>query len=220
MSLLVPPPVTLIAQEIDADVVIRQPGDREDAPVVLLLHGLGSHEGDLAGLAPDLPRGATYLSLRGIHRSGPGFAWLEHPIDPARPEALQTSAAAVETFLATLDAPVVGAIGFSQGGILALQLLRRDPRALDWVVQLSGAPFPAPMPGDAALAAVRPPVLWGHGGLDPLFGPEREDAVRAYLQEHTALEEVRRPYLGHGVDAEEITAVAAFVERRLAEREG
>lgn len=220
MSLPVPPPVTLIAPEIDADVVIRHPGDREDAPIVLLLHGLGSHEGDLAGLAPDLPRGATYLSLRGIHRSGPGFAWLEHPIDPTRPEALQTSAAAVEDFIRALDAPVVGAIGFSQGGILALQLLRRDPRALDWVVQLSGAPFPAPMPGDAALAAVRPPVLWGHGGLDPLFGPEREDAVRAFLQEHTAVEEVRRPYLGHGVDQEEITRIAAFIERRLAEHAG
>ena len=216
-------PVELISPRIDEGAVVRAdpPGSSpEGRPAVLLLHGLGSDEEDLAGLVPFLPAAFTYISLRGIFRYVQGFAWLEMPVDPARPEALQASAAAVEAWIAEQrdqGVRVAGAIGFSQGGALALQLLRRDPRAVGFVVNLSGFPFPAPMAGDAALAAVAPPVLWGHGGVDPHFGPEREEAVRAFLIQHTRVEEERRPHLGHAVDEIELRAVAAFLERRAAE---
>ncbi|ASK65796.1 esterase [Brachybacterium avium] len=211
-------PVELIATEIDEDAVVRSDPDRtSSAPVVLLLHGLGSNEDDLAGLVPFLPADFTYVSLRGIYRYVQGYAWFEMPMDPARPEALQTSAAAVESWIAAQDAPVVGAIGFSQGGALALQLLRRDPHAVDFVVNLSGFPFPAPMPGDSALAEMSPPVLWGHGGMDPHFADGREEAVRDFLSVHTRLEEERRPQLGHAVDEIELRAVASFLQRRAAD---
>lgn len=212
------PPVELIAPEIDETAVVRMGSREPDAPIVLLLHGLGSHERDLTGLVPYLPPSFAYASLRGIYRYVQGYAWLESDIDPAATEKIQTSAAAVETWLAQQTAPVVGAIGFSQGGILGLQLLRRDPHALDWIVQLSGAPFPAAMPGDAALAEVKPPALWGHGGLDPLFDEDREQRVRDFMREHTALEEERRPHLGHAVDEVELRAIAAFLQRRADER--
>lgn len=209
------PPFSLVSPHLDDEAVVRS--TQEERPIVLLLHGLGSHEGDLAGLVPHLPQDFAYLSLRGIYAYGQGFAWFEMPVDPQRPEALTPAAEAIEAWTAARSAPVVGAIGFSQGGLLALQLLRRDPRALDFVVNLSGRPFPAPMPGDAALAEVRPPVLWGHGGLDPLFGGEIEVAVREFLGVHTQLEEERRPELGHAVDEVELRAVAAFLQRRAAE---
>lgn len=218
-SAFVNPPVELISETIDEGAVVRRGSQEPDAPIVLLLHGLGSHELDLTGLVPYLPPSFAYVSLRGIYRYVQGYAWLESTIDPDATEKIQTSAAAVEAWIARQSAPVVGAIGFSQGGILGLQLLRRDPRALDWIVQLSGAPFPAPMPGDEALAAVRPPALWGHGGLDPLFDQEREQSVRAFMQEHTALEEERRPQMGHAVDEVELRAIAAFVQRRADERD-
>ena len=211
-------PVELIATEIDEGAVVRsEPAGTRSAPIVLLLHGLGSHEEDLAGLVPFLPTDFTYVSLRGIYRYVQGYAWFEMPMDPERPEALQASAAAVESWSAAQDAPVVGAIGFSQGGALALQLLRRDPQALDFVVNLSGFPFPAPMPGDTALAELSPPVLWGHGGMDPHFADGREAAVRDFLSAHTRLEEERRPQLGHAVDEIELRAVAAFLQRRAGE---
>ncbi|MBE9403272.1 dienelactone hydrolase family protein [Brachybacterium sp. p3-SID1565] len=212
------PPVELIAPEIDETAVVRMGSRDPEAPVVLLLHGLGSHERDLTGLVPYLPPSFAYASLRGIYRYVQGYAWLESDIGPAATEKIQTSAAAVETWIAQQTAPVVGAIGFSQGGILGLQLLRRDPHALDWIVQLSGAPFPAAMPGDAALAEVKPPALWGHGGLDPLFDEDREQRVREYMRAHTTLEEERRPHLGHAVDEVELRAIAAFLQRRADER--
>ena len=212
------PPVALISETIDESAVVRSRPAEDPAPIVLLLHGLGSHERDLTDLVPFVPADFSYVSLRGIHRYVQGYAWLDSTIDPARPQALQTSAAAVESWIDEQPAPVVGAIGFSQGGMLALQLLRRDARALEWIVQLSGAPFPAPMPGDSALAEKQPPALWGHGGMDPLFDEQREALVREFMREHTRLEEERRPELGHGVDEIELRAVSGFLQRRLEER--
>ncbi|MCT1774968.1 alpha/beta hydrolase [Brachybacterium sp. p3-SID957] len=217
-SAFVNPPVELIAESIDETAVVRMGSTAPDAPIVLLLHGLGSHERDLTGLVPYLPPTFAYVSLRGIYRYVQGYAWLESDIDPAATEKIQASAAAVEAWIAAQQVPVVGVIGFSQGGILGLQLLRRDPRALEWIVQLSGAPFPAPMPGDQALAQVKPPALWGHGGMDPLFDEDRERQVRDFMTAHTTLEEERRPHLGHAVDEVELRAIASFVQRRADER--
>lgn len=188
-----------------------------DAPVVLLLHGLGSHEEDLLGLAPALPPGLRYASLRGVFTSGPGFAWLQPPpLEGTGTELLEESAAAVEAWIAAVvpGGRVAGAIGFSQGAMLALHLLRRDPAAMDWLAQLSGAPFPAPQPGDAALADRGLPVLWGHGGQDPLFDPEQERAVREWMDRHTACREVRSETLGHGIDETVLAELARFVREQ------
>ena len=211
-------PVELIAPHLDPSAVVR--GGAQDAPIVLLMHGLGSDERDLASLVPFLPPVFEYVSVRGIFRYVQGFAWFDMPVAPDRPEAIEASSAAVEEWIAAQDRPVVGAIGFSQGGAVALQLLRRDPHALRFVVNLSGFPFPAAMQGDTALAEVRPPALWGHGGMDPLYDPEREQAVREFMGAHTALEEERRPQLGHAVDEIELRAVAAFLQRRAADADG
>lgn len=211
-------PVELISPHLDESAVVR--GGAQDAPIVLLMHGLGSDERDLAGLVPFLPPVFEYVSVRGIFWYVQGYAWFDMPVDPGRPEAIEASSAAVEEWIAAQDRAVVGAIGFSQGGAVALQLLRRDPHALGFVVNFSGFPFPAAMRGDAALAEVRPPALWGHGGMDPLYDSEREQAVREFMSAHTALEEERRPQLGHAVDEVELRAVAAFLQRRAVDADG
>lgn len=196
---------------------------RDPAPedrVVLLLHGLGSHEEDLLGLTPALPGGVVYASLRGVLACGPGFGWLAPP--PLQAEdlgLLEESAAAVEDWIERrLPGRVIGAIGFSQGAMLALQLLRRDPEAFDWVVALSGAPFPAELPGDTALAERRLPALWGHGGQDPLFDDAMIAQVREWMERHAELREELSPALGHGIDEQVLAAVTAFVHERLEER--
>lgn len=211
---------TLISPRIDEDAAVRMQDDGAK-PIVVLLHGLGSHERDLTGLVPFLPPDFAYVSLRGILAYVQGYAWFEMPVDPARPEMIEPAAEAVEAWISAqreAGREVAGILGFSQGGLLALHLLRRDPASLDFVVNLSGRPFPAPLPGDEHLAEVRPRVMWGHGGLDPLFGGEIEEQVREFLTAHTRVEEERRPYLGHAVDEPELRAVAAFLQRRADER--
>ncbi len=209
------PTVTPAARDIErsAERWTRLP--REGERVVLLLHGLGSSEDDLISLAPFLPQDVVYVSLRGIHRYGPGWAWLGHPVDAADRTLLTASAEALERWIGDLEhGTVVGAVGFSQGAMLALELLRRRPGSLDWVAQLSGGPFPARLPGDEELARRRPPVLWGHGGLDPLFDAAVETQVRQWLEAHVDVTEERSPMLGHGVDEQVLGALAAFIAER------
>ena len=108
----------------------------------------------------------------------------------------------------------MGVVGFSQGAVLALHLMRRAPRRLSWVGQLSGGPFPGPVAGDDALRLLRPPVFWGHGDADPTLGPEAKSWVRTWLEVHTTLEEVEATGLGHDTNEEVIKALSAFIDRQ------
>lgn len=44
------------------------------APLVVLLHGRGSHEREIISLATHLPEGATYTAVRAPISEGGGFA--------------------------------------------------------------------------------------------------------------------------------------------------
>jgi phospholipase/carboxylesterase len=186
-------------------------------PLVLMLHGLGSNEHDLATLFPALPDRYVYASLRGIYPYEDGWAWFERDIDAERPERLEASVAAVLAWLDRPDIPrCLGLIGFSQGAVLALQLLRRFPHRFGWVAQLSGGPFPVDEPGDASLTYAQPAAFWGRGGQDPTVSAEAEDYVRQWMVTHTNMTEVRRPDLGHDVDDVIVRRLLDFVSAQPA----
>jgi phospholipase/carboxylesterase len=74
------------------EVAVRRPADpaaQPGQPLLLFLHGFGSHEGDLAGLASFLPNRFDWVSLRApIGISASGFAWF--PITtPGQPEPIR-----------------------------------------------------------------------------------------------------------------------------------
>ena len=51
--------------------------------LLVLMHGVGSNEHDLYGLAPQIPEAFHVLSLRAPFRMGPGaFAWFDFSIEP------------------------------------------------------------------------------------------------------------------------------------------
>jgi len=110
---------------------------RAGKSLLVLLHGLGSHEGDLFQLSPYLPLDFVIVSPRGPLRSGNGWSWFD--IAAPRPEPLNRSADEFAEWLATVrgDAASVVLLGFSQGGVLALQTLRRHPELVDSLLLLS-----------------------------------------------------------------------------------
>ncbi len=187
----------------------------ERAPLVLLMHGFGSDERDLAALAPQLPDALATASLRGPLRSPfGGHAWV--PITrPGRPDP-DALAAATGDLLDWLDAHVapdrvVVPLGFSQGGLMATQLLRTRPERFAAAVVLAGFVQDAAQPGDAALARSRPPVLWGRGDADPVIAADAVARTEAWLPGHTTLTPVVRPGLGHAIDAGLLERVVAFL---------
>ncbi len=155
-----------------------------DAPVLVLLHGYGSHEGDLIGLADHLPGGLRLAAPRAPLAAGPGFAWA--PLaTPGLPDPAPVRAAA-DALLTWLDAAVpvatpVALLGFSQGGLLTTQLLRTRPERFAAGVVLCGFSLAGTEPGDAAVSDRRPPVLFAHGDADPVISAEATARTSAWL---------------------------------------
>jgi len=206
--------------EIDADAVQWSAPERERAgrPLLVLLHGIGSHEGDLFGLSPHLPLDPVIASLRAPLHEGNGYAWFERGgAAEAASRIAQADAAArgILRWLDTTDATSTGLLGFSQGGAMALQLMRLAPERFAYAVQLSGFVLGPTHAGDAALAARRPPVFWGRGTADPVIPAELIAVTSAWLPAHTTATERIYEDLAHAVSARELGDINDFIRAQL-----
>lgn len=186
------------------------------APLLVLLHGFGSNEHDLASLAPALPQARPWASLRAPLTMGyDAAAWF--PLDPTfalDQEAVDEATRAVWSWIdahASHDAAIVP-IGFSQGGFMALQLLRTRPARVPGAVVLSGFANTQEQPADSDLARDRPPVLWARGDADPVVPAHAITHLDDWLEGHADARRVVRPALGHGIDETVMTAVRSFID--------
>ena len=206
------------AVSIDPRTVVWSLPDSERAgkPLLLLLHGKGSHEGDLAGLIGGLPPGFVVASLRAPIADGPGFSWFRvlTPGNPS-PESVDAAAEAVLAWLGTLPEtpPSLGLLGFSQGGVIAVQTLRRAPDRVDYALNLSGFVAAGVEAGDDAIA--QHPVFWGRGDADVVIGPAAIDRTAAWLPAHVDLTAAVYRGLPHSISSDELEDIHSFLRARL-----
>ena len=206
---------------LDADAVLwtAEPADRAGRPVLVLLHGYGSHEGDLFGLVPHLPDEYVVAAVRAPLAPPfptPGWSWYPLDVPDARGAAITGTAERLLQWLdETTDAPHVGLLGFSQGAAVALQAMRLRPQRFAFAVNLAGFVDPSPLPHDAELAERRPPVFWGRGSHDDVIPADRVAHAVQWLPDHVDLS--GRVYAGltHSVSQEELDDVRVFLEKRL-----
>jgi phospholipase/carboxylesterase len=201
---------------IDSGAVIWSAPERERAgrPLIVLLHGYGSHEGDLFQLAPRLPLGPVIASLRAPISENGGWAWFDFPdtgIADPDPALIEAATTALLDWLDGLDYTSVSLLGFSQGAVVALQALRRAPRRFRAVVALSGFVADGTVAGDEELETFRPPVFWGRGTLDEMIPTGLISRTEKWLPEHS--DAVVRIYedLAHGISSDELTDISAFL---------
>lgn len=203
--------------QIDADAVRWREGADGGHELLVVMHGLGSHEGDLFGLAPHLPAAMTIASLRAPLPYGGGFAWFDFSaVDSDDHALIDEAAAAVLAWLDDLERPWrrVHLLGFSQGGAMAVQLARLAPERFASITHLASFVHAGELPGDAALAAREPriPLLTTIGTLDEIIQPDKIARSTPWLDAHFDVE--RRTYeRPHTIIAEELADVVAFLER-------
>jgi phospholipase/carboxylesterase len=185
--------------------------ERADRPLLVLLHGHGGREGDLFRLSPYLPLDRTIAAPRGRLEVGDGFSWFD--VAAPRPAALDAAADRFAEWLesAGSSASSVTLLGFSQGGVLALQVLRRHPELVDAVVMLSGIVEAEPDAGDAELAELRRPVFWGRGTSDELVPTSGIESTREWLLAHSDLTERIYEEVGHWITDAELDDVNSFL---------
>jgi phospholipase/carboxylesterase len=207
--------------EIDGAAVLwsAAEADRVGRPLLLVLHGYGSHEGDLFALAPHLPLEPSIAALRAPLPAGQGWSWfpIGVPGDPVG-DALDAAALGILAWLDALpEQPTsIGLLGFSQGGAMTLQLMRHAPERFAFAVQLSGFIASGTHPGDARLAERRPPVFWGRGTHDPVIPEAAVARTHAWLPEHSTLTEGIYEGLGHSISQAELGEITTFLREQYA----
>lgn len=183
-----------------------RPGD----DLLLLLHGFEGTERDFDGRFGDLPDSIVTAALRAPNAQDPGHAWFLDDFGVR---------SAVDGVLAWLDGQdgfaTVGVLGLSQGGAMALELLRQAPERFSYAVQLSGMILG--LDAAPALADLRPPVFSGHGELDEIVPRPDVVATNEWLSTHTTLTVVDYVGMGHWISAAEEADVCAFVTAVLAD---
>ncbi|SDQ46267.1 alpha/beta hydrolase [Microbacterium sp. cf332] len=199
------------------------PAERAGRPLLVLLHGYGSDENDLFGLTPHLPAEYVFAAVRAPLAPPfptPGWSW--YPIEGlnGRDPQAATAAAAARAVVSWIDAErgdaaFVGLLGFSQGGVMALEALRLRPHDLAFAVNLSGYANPGALETDDALTELRPAVFWGRGGRDAVIPAALVAHTAQWLPSRVELSGRVYPDLGHAVSAEELSDVATFLHKQL-----
>ncbi|SEF32269.1 phospholipase [Variovorax sp. NFACC27] len=176
-------PLKFLAQGAQPDV--REPW------LLVLMHGVGSNEQDLFGLARMLPPQFHVLSLRAPYVLSPdSYAWFEFDVLPSGERRIDEEQERESRFLVgemvasasqQLGVPperiVVG--GFSQGGIMALSLLLTRPESVRAALVWHSRLLPQVVPHIAPPEAFEGKALWvSHGSADNVIPPSAAQATR------------------------------------------
>lgn len=171
---------------------------------LVLLHGFGSHEGDLAGLLPYLPASDT---LRCYFPRAPidvpmtgGYAWFPSAAEELQkalmgqyffnlkeldPEAMQSNARLVADTInknrSDTNRPLILG-GFSQGAILSMEIFLNGYLSVDGLLLWSGSLL-AEERWKSLTAPSKVPCFISHGRQDPVLPFEGATALESLLKE-------------------------------------
>lgn len=204
-----------------AELVVARRGSTDpDAPLVVLLHGRGSHEQDIIGLADHLPAGAAYAAVRAPIAEGGGFAWFANRgIGRPLADSLTATMAWFRTWLDGAAAPgrPVVLVGFSGGAAFAGGLLLDDPERYAGAAILYGTlPFDAGVPTTPGrLDGTN--VLVIHGDRDTVIPRDLLDRTWTYLNgDAGSATTADRDPGGHGLSSDALTALHGWLTTTLA----
>jgi phospholipase/carboxylesterase len=177
--------------------------------VLMLLHGIGSNEQNIASIALGVDPRPTVISVRAPLQMGPSsFAWYPTHFGPTGPVIDATEAEHgrrellhfIEEYRAEHDARQVYLMGFSQGAIMSVAAALSAPSLVQGAIGFSGR-FPAEFEAVVALrgelSATR---IWiGHGTQDTKLPIHLGRAMRDSLERFGAIFEYSEFAAAHEV---------------------
>ncbi|WP_417601573.1 alpha/beta hydrolase [Owenweeksia hongkongensis] len=187
----------------------------EKPPLLLMLHGFGSHEQDLFGMAPMLNEKCFVVSARApIDLPWGGFAWYEIDFSnlgekmnnvPQAKESMERILKFIDEVHETYgtDPENVNLLGFSQGSILSYGLSLSHPEKFQKVIALSGYIMP-----DIVLEKYNPEslkhldIFASHGTADEVLPVDWARNAMKVLEQLNISHQYREYAMGHGVSPE------------------
>jgi phospholipase/carboxylesterase len=185
------------------------------APVVFLLHGMGSNEQDLMSMAGALPDKYAVVSLRAPYELEPGsYEWYQGTVVDGIQDGdvaqLDASAQSIEQFVTQMvrrngfDWKHVYLVGFSQGAVMSYEVGLTYPRTFRGIGILSGDLYPslkARLQPSPPLGQLR--VFISHGDADQRIPPElAADSVTTLRRLGMRPEFHLYPGMGHEIDSD------------------
>jgi phospholipase/carboxylesterase len=201
------------------------PGER--APLLLVFHGVGSNERNMAMVAASFdPRFTTVLVRSPITLGPSSYAWFHVQFTPQGPvinatearDAWTTIAALIDALVEELDADPtrVYLAGFSQGGIVSLATTLTAPEKVAGAVCMSGRLLPEVLPYAVVNERLQgKPVLWVHGRQDAVLGVQLARDGRPELERRGLAVSYAEFDMGHEVSRESLDTVCQWLTAQL-----
>ncbi|MDR3708865.1 MAG: dienelactone hydrolase family protein [Capsulimonadaceae bacterium] len=205
--------------------LVRQPLSIEPGrkpPLLVLLHGLGSNEADLMGLADQIDPRYLIVSIRApIVLGSYGFGWysitgllgnLKHNEVEAEAGRLAAEKAIEELTAAfDIDKERVFLMGFSQGAVMSLGITLIKPQLIAGAVIMSGALLPAFADRVRADQSRRIPILVVHGRWDEVLPVDGAREIRDFLATQSVDLSYHEYPMGHEVSIESLDEVTIWL---------
>jgi phospholipase/carboxylesterase len=195
--------------------------DDAELPLVFILHGRGADANDLVDIAPLIDSNYRFIFPNAAEPFEPspgftfGYTWFEGW--PAEHNSFVRSRELLSKFIdeavARFPTPPGKIVlsGFSQGGMMSLDVGFRTHQKLAGIVVMSGAlneQDPPPLSPDI-------PVLMIHGTQDDMIPVLAARRARRMLEQHGVHPEYHEFAMGHYVTPESMAVVRDFLLRRL-----
>lgn len=197
--------------------------DDAEMPLVILMHGRGADSNDLADIAPMIDDGYRFVFPNAAKKFEPapgysfGWSWFDGwpPEGNSIVDSRTKMLALIEELVARYPTPVgkIVIAGFSQGGMMAIDVGFRTTQKVAGIVVMSGAIFEAGMPDLRAQKDL--PVLLIHGAQDDMIPVLAARRTRLILEEHGVRPEYHEFPMGHHVTPESLDVVREFLARVL-----
>ena len=196
---------------------------KNNAPLLVLLHGYGSNMYDLFGFAPYIHEKFAIVALQAsIPLGGPSYAWYNIYFD--KPQGkwsdAQQGKQSVQLVLDVLDqitqqidvnALEINLLGFSQGAILSYAAAMSHGH-LSKVICLSGYLDEKLLPDNATLNSCQGSRFFAsHGDQDQVITVEWARKSSRRLKELACDFEYHEFPVGHGVSPDNFTALNSFL---------
>jgi phospholipase/carboxylesterase len=196
-------------------------------PLLILLHGVGSNEHDLFGLAPQLDPRFAIVSARAPNTRAPGsYAWFDVAFTPrgpvidagqaeaSRQQLIRFIGAACAAYRA--DPGRVYLMGFSQGAIMSASIALTRPELTAGAVLMSGRILPeiGPLIAPAEKLAGLP-FLVVHGTEDPVLPVHHGRASRTLLTSLPVRLDYHEYAMGHTIGAQSLETVTTWLRHEL-----
>jgi phospholipase/carboxylesterase len=207
---------------------VREPGlpSGTPPPLILLLHGVGSNEEDLMGLAPELGGAFLCASARGPYAlGGDAYAWFHVEFAPngpvIRPEEAEESRLRLLGFVDELvdaygaDPERVYLMGFSQGAIMGLGIALTRPDKVAGVVAMSGRILPEALKGIREPERLKGlPAFVAHGTMDGVIPIAAGRETRDRLSELGLDLDYREYPMGHEITRRSLADISAWLGKK------